>query len=94
MHKQTNSPNNGQGKDNNSGQKNSIKIEDVLKEVELQKENIDTKRKKLKKDKVPKILVELLNQIEPINFREYCEFENEKDNLKKNIIWLPVLKAY
>lgn len=81
MDKQRNSLNKGES--GGLSEKNNIETEDVIKEMESHKSFIDDNREQLKKNRVPKILTKLLNEIEPINFQEYCKLEGDSTKLQK-----------
>jgi putative DNA primase/helicase len=63
--------------------KSIIGINEILKETESLLEAIEIDKEHLKQNSVTNILVEMLKNVEPVNFREYCKLENDKDKLQK-----------
>lgn len=64
---------------------NTVKIgaNEVLKETELLLEAVARDRENLNQNQVENILKEMLKCIQPVNFREYCKLEGEKEKLQK-----------
>lgn len=64
-------------------EKTSIGINEILKETETLLEAVKIDKVYLKQNSVANILTEMLKNVEPVNFREYCKLENDKDKLQK-----------
>lgn len=63
--------------------KTNIGIDDVLKEQTELLEAVAQDKELLKQNQVANILTEMLNHIEPVNFREYCKLDNDSDKLQR-----------
>ena len=63
--------------------KEKISIDDVLNETNDLLEAAKMDKQHLLQNQVANILDEMLDTIEPVNFREYCKLENYKDKLQK-----------
>ena len=63
--------------------KEKISIDDVLNETKNLLEAAAKDKQDLKQNQVANILDEMLDTIEPVNFREYCKLENDKNKLQK-----------
>ena len=63
--------------------KTSIGIDDILNETNSLLEAVKLDKEHLKQNQVENILNEMLTYIEPVNFREYCKLDNDKDKLQK-----------
>jgi len=63
--------------------KTNIGIDDVLKEQNDLLEAVAQDKELLKQNQVANILNEMLNHIEPVNFREYCKLDNDSDKLQR-----------
>lgn len=61
----------------------SIDIDDIIEECENLLDAVKMDKEHLRQNQVDNILNEMLNYIEPVNFREYCKLDNEKDKLLK-----------
>lgn len=61
----------------------NISASEILKESEQLLEAIKMDKEHQKQNQVDNILNEMLKNIEPINFREYCTLDNDKDKLQK-----------
>ncbi|MCG2419991.1 DUF5906 domain-containing protein [Aequorivita sp. F47161] len=64
-------------------EKTSIGIDEVVNETETLLEALKMDKEHLKQNQVENILSEMLKGIEPVNFREYCKMDNDKDKLQK-----------
>ena len=64
-------------------EKTNIGIDEILNETTELMEVIATDKELLKQNHVENILSEMLKYIEPVNFREYCKLDNDKDKLQK-----------
>lgn len=64
-------------------EKSSIGIDQILSEAENILEAVKMDKEHLKQTQVDNILSEMLKGIEPVNFREYCTLDNDKDKLQK-----------
>jgi putative DNA primase/helicase len=64
-------------------QNTNISASDILKESEHLLEALKKDKEHQKQNQVDNILNEMLKNIEPINFREYCTLDNDKDKLQK-----------
>ena len=65
------------------GDKTKIGIDDVLNETKNLLDAAIIDKQYLKQNQVANILDEMLDTIEPVNFREYCKLENDKNKLQK-----------
>lgn len=63
--------------------KTSIGIDELVNETETLLEAVKMDKEHLKQNQVANILNEMLKGIEPVNFREYCKMDNDKDKLQK-----------
>jgi putative DNA primase/helicase len=63
--------------------KTNIGIDEIVNETDQLLEAIKNDRKKLKVNQLDSVLSEMLKTITPVNFREYCILDNEKDKLQK-----------
>lgn len=64
-------------------EKTNIGIDEILNETESLLEAVKMDKENLKQNHVENILNEMLKYIEPVNFREYCKMDNDKDKLQK-----------
>jgi putative DNA primase/helicase len=64
-------------------EKTNIGIDEILNETKQLLEVIQIDNELLKQNQVENILNEMLKGIEPVNFREYCKLDNDKDKLQK-----------
>jgi putative DNA primase/helicase len=64
-------------------EKTSIGIDDILKETDTLLEAVESDKNLLKQNRVSNILKEMLGYIDFVNFREYCELDDDKDKLLK-----------
>lgn len=64
-------------------EKSSIGIDEILSEAENILEAVKMDKEHLKQNQVDNILNEMLKGIDPVNFREYCKLDNDKDKLQK-----------
>ncbi|WP_299394232.1 phage/plasmid primase, P4 family [uncultured Gelidibacter sp.] len=64
-------------------EKSSIGIDEILSEAKTILEAVKMDKEHLKQNQVDNILNEVLKGIEPVNFREYCKLDNDKDKLQK-----------
>ena len=64
-------------------EKTNIGIDEILNETESLLEAVKMDKENLKQNHVENILNEMLKYIEPVNFREYCKKDNDKDRLQK-----------
>lgn len=64
-------------------EKMNIGINEILNEAETLLESAKIDKEFLKQNHVENILKEMLKHIQPINFREYCKLENDKEKLQK-----------
>ncbi|MGC1631274.1 MAG: phage/plasmid primase, P4 family [Gelidibacter sp.] len=64
-------------------EKLSIGIDEILNEAENILKSVEIDKEHLKQNQVDNILNEMLKGIEPVNFREYCKLDNDKDKLQK-----------
>ncbi len=63
--------------------KTNIGIDEILNETKSLLEAVKMDKENLKQNHVENILNEMLKYIEPVNFREYCKLDNDKDKLQK-----------
>jgi putative DNA primase/helicase len=63
--------------------KTNIGIDEIINETGTLLEAVAMDNEHLKQNHVENILNEMLKHIEPVNFREYCKMDNEKDKLQK-----------
>mgnify|MGYP003147158396 FL=1 len=63
--------------------KTNIGIDEIINETETLLEAVAMDKEHLKENHVENILNEMLKHIEPVNFREYCTMDNDKDKLQK-----------
>jgi putative DNA primase/helicase len=61
----------------------SIGIDEILNEKDKLLSAIETDKESLKENKVENILNEIVNKIDPVNFREYCALDDATDKLQK-----------
>ncbi len=61
----------------------SIGIDDILNETTDLLEGAEMDKQSLKQNQVSNVLIEMLKDIKPANFRDYCKLENDKDKLQK-----------
>lgn len=64
-------------------EKTSIGVDELVNETETLLEAVKMDKEHLKQNQVANILSEMLKGIEPVNFREYCKMDNDKDKLQK-----------
>lgn len=64
-------------------EKTNIGIDEILNETESLLVAVKMDKEHLKQNHVDNILNEMLKYIEPVNFREYCKLDNDKDKLQK-----------
>lgn len=64
-------------------EKPSIGINDIVNETNNLIEAIKGDAEQLKQNKVSNILKEIINSVEPLNYRQYCDLESENDKLQK-----------
>ncbi len=64
-------------------EKTNIGIDEILNEAETLLEAVKMDKEHLKQNHVANILNEMLKYIEPVNFRDYCKLDNDKDKLQK-----------
>ena len=64
-------------------EKTKIGADEILNEIKNLSEAVKIDKEHLKQNQVENILNEMLKHIEPVNFREYCKLDNDKDKLLK-----------
>lgn len=64
-------------------EKISIGIDEIMDEAKTLLKAVEMDKELLKQNQVENILNEMLEYIKPVNFREYCKMENEKEKLLK-----------
>tara|TARA_R110002033_G_C3895715_1_gene239399 strand:+ start:4721 stop:6193 length:1473 start_codon:yes stop_codon:yes gene_type:complete len=64
-------------------EKTNIGINEIINETESLLEAVKMDKEHLKQNQIDNILNEMLKYIEPVNFREYCKLDNDKDKLQK-----------
>lgn len=64
-------------------EKTNIGINEILKETEILLKAVTMDKQHLKQNSVANILTEMLKNVQPVNFREYCKLDSDKDKLQK-----------
>jgi putative DNA primase/helicase len=88
MENHDNNPNKRQEQDSDfEGQKKIVKsnigIDEILNETQSLLEAVAMDKENLQQNHVENILNEMLKYIKPVDFREYCKLDNDKDKLQK-----------
>lgn len=68
-------------KTNDPGTTTNIGIDEIINETDSLLSDIQSDKIHLKDNRVENILNEILKFIEPVDFREYCKLDNDKDKL-------------
>lgn len=64
-------------------EKTNIGIDDVNNELKILLNNVEMDKEDLRHNRVENILNEMLKCIIPVNFREYCKLDSDKEKLQK-----------